>query len=350
MEASEGLGEVVFTTNHTGYQEVLTDPSFAGQLVVMTAPMIGNYGTSPEDEQSRRTWVAGFVVRRLSSVAPRAREPLPAYLRRHGIPTLIGADTRAVTRHIREAGAMRAGIFSAAVDEGEALEHVQAQPSMSGLDLASAVSVPESYTLRGPDAAAGLVICIDYGVKRRSLELLQRAGYSVTVVPAGTPPEEVLDARPAGVFISNGPGDPGAVPGAAEKIRALSDAGLPIFGICLGLQLIARAFGGRTYKLPYGHRGGNHPVANLQTGAVEITSQNHGFAVCSSGQGVDGAPDLRVTHLNLNDGTIEGLAHVSRPVFAVQYHPESAPGPHDSRYLFDRFVAAMHTTASMATG
>lgn len=340
----------MFTTNHTGYQEVLTDPSFAGQIVVMTAPMIGNYGTRPEDAQSRRPWVEGFVVRRLSDAAPRDREPLPAYLKRHEIPTLVGADTRAITRHIREAGAMRAGIFSAAVNESEALSLVLAEPRMAGRDLATAVSTPEPYRLEHPDPAAGLVICLDYGVKRRSVDLIREAGYSVMVVPATTPAQKVLEASPAGVFISNGPGDPEAIPGAAEKIKALSDAGLPIFGICLGLQLVARGFGGRTYKLRYGHRGGNHPVQNLDTGAVEITSQNHGFAVRARREMLDGAPDLRVTHRNLNDGTIEGIAHVSRPAFAVQYHPESAPGPHDSRYLFDQFVSAMHTTASATTG
>lgn len=343
------MGEVVFTTNHTGYQEVLTDPSFAGQIVVMTAPMIGNYGTRPEDAQSRRPWVAGFVVKRLSDSAPRGREPLPAYLARHQIPTLVGTDTRAITRHIREAGAMRAGLFPAALDEAEALSRVIAQPPMTGRDLATAVSAPEPRRLEHPDAQ-GCVICLDYGVKRRSLDLIREAGYSVLVVPAATSTHKLLEARPSGVFVSNGPGDPEAVAGAAEKVRALSDAGLPIFGICLGLQLVARAFGGRTYKLPYGHRGGNHPVKNLDTGGVEITSQNHGFAVRATGEVLDDAPDLRVTHLNLNDGTIEGIAHISRPVFAVQYHPESAPGPHDSRYLFDQFISAMHTTASMATG
>lgn len=348
-DPAEGLGEVVFTTNHTGYQEVLTDPSFAGQIVVMTAPMIGNYGTRPEDAQSRRPWVAGFVVKTLSDAAPRGRKPLPTYLEDHTIPTLVGADTRAITRHIREAGAMRAGIFPAALDESVALSRVMAEPPMTGRDLATTVSSPEPYRLERP-GSHGCVVCLDYGVKQRSLDLIREAGYSVLVVPAATSTSELLEARPSGIFVSNGPGDPEAVPGAAEKIRALSEAGLPIFGICLGLQLVARAFGGRTYKLPYGHRGGNHPVRNLDTGAVEITSQNHGFAVCANGDTLDGAPDLRVTHLNLNDGTIEGIAHASRPVFAVQYHPESAPGPHDSRYLFDQFISAMRTTARTATG
>lgn len=345
-----GLGEAVFTTNHTGYQEVLTDPSFAGQIVVMTAPMVGNYGTRHEDAQSRRSWVAGFVVRRLSDGSPCGREPLRAYLGRHEIPTLVGADTRAITRHIREAGAMRAGIFRASVPRAVASSRVASEPAMAGRDLATAVTTPEAYELDPPGATNGRVVCLDYGVKRRSLDLIREAGYSVLVMPASTALADVLAAGPAGLFVSNGPGDPDAVPDAPEKIRSVSDAGVPVFGICLGLQLIAKAFGGRTFKLPYGHRGGNHPVVKLDTGTVEITSQNHGFAVLGSSETVDGAAELRVSHVNLNDGTIEGLTHRSRAVFAVQYHPESAPGPHDSRYLFDRFAEAMRTTASTATG
>ncbi len=221
---------------------------------------------------------------------------------------------------------------------------------MVGRDLASAVTTPEAYELDPPGATNGRVVCLDYGVKRRSLDLIREAGYSVLVMPASTALADVLAAGPAGLFVSNGPGDPDAVPDAPEKIRSVSDAGVPVFGICLGLQLIAKAFGGRTFKLPYGHRGGNHPVVKLDTGTVEITSQNHGFAVLGSSETVDGAAELRVSHVNLNDGTIEGLTHGSRAVFAVQYHPESAPGPHDSRYLFDRFAEAMRTTASTATG
>ena len=344
------MGEAVFTTNHTGYQEVLTDPSFAGQIVVMTAPMVGNYGTHREDTQSRRLWIAGFVVRRHSDGAPGGREPLRAYLGRHEIPTLVGADTRAITRHIREAGAMRAGIFPASVPREVASSRVESEPAMAGRDLATAVTTPEAYELDPPGATNGRVVCLDYGVKRRSLDLIREAGYSVLVMPASAAVSDVLAAGPAGLFVSNGPGDPDAVPDAPEKIRSVSDAGVPVFGICLGLQLIAKAFGGRTFKLPYGHRGGNHPVVKLDTGTVEITSQNHGFAVLGSSESVDGAAELRVSHVNLNDGTIEGLTHRSRAVFAVQYHPESAPGPHDSRYLFDRFAEVMHTTASAATG
>lgn len=339
-----GRGEVVFTTVHAGYQEVLTDPSFAGQIVVMTAPEMGVYGVRPGDAQSRRPWVAGFVVRHLSASAPSASgssEDLAAYLAAHRIPTLVEVDTRAITRRIREVGAMRAAVAPADLPAEEAMERLLVEPAMLGRDLATGVSAPEPYEVEPEGAERGLVLCLDYGVKRRSLELIRSEGFRVRVLPAGTPPEEMLAVEASGLFVSNGPGDPEAVPGAVARIRALSDSGLPVFGICLGHQLIARAFGGRNFKLPYGHRGGNHPVKNLETGSVEITSQNHGFAVAEGEDGMAGAPALRITHRNLNDGTIEGLAHRERPVFAVQYHPESAPGPHDSRYLFQKFVDAM---------
>lgn len=341
----ESTGEAVFTTVMTGYQEVLTDPSFAAQIVVMTAPMQGVYGVRDADVQSRRPWVSGFVVRHLSDRigSTPSDDTLPGYLREHSIPTLVGVDTRAVTRHIRDAGAMGAIIAHDGISEARARERLASEPSMSGRDLASTVSTPEPYEFgaQADGVEKGLVLCLDYGVKTRTLDLFRWAGYRVRVVPCSTPVEELTSAGANGVFVSNGPGDPEAVPGAVDRIRALSDAGLPLFGICLGHQLIARAFGGRNYKLPYGHRGGNHPVLNYATGAVEITSQNHGFAVEESDGVIVGAPDLEVTHRNLNDGTVEGLRHRERPVFAVQYHPESAPGPHDSRYLFDRFVEGM---------
>jgi len=338
-------GEAVFTTVMTGYQEVLTDPSFASQIVVMTAPMQGVYGVRDADEQSSRPWVSGFVVRHLSNLigSMPSDDNLPGYLMRHAIPTLVGADTRAITRHIRDAGAMGAIITHDGVPEARARERLEAEPSMAGRDLASTVSTAEPYELDslGDGHEKGLVLCLDYGVKTRSLDLFRRAGYRVRVVPCGTPAAVLTSTGMDGVFVSNGPGDPEAVPGAVDRIRALSDAGIPLFGICLGHQLIARAFGGRNYKLPYGHRGGNHPVLNYATGAVEITSQNHGFAVEERDGEIAGAPSLEVTHRNLNDGTVEGVLHRDRPVFAVQYHPESAPGPHDSRYLFERFVDAM---------
>ena len=347
-----GVGEVAFTTNLTGYQEVLTDPSFAGQIVIMTAPMIGNYGVTELDAQSRRPWVAGFVVRELAAAGRswRAEESLPDYLSRHGIPALVGVDTRAVTRHVRELGAMRALIMPGDWSVEKGLERIRAEPMMQGRDLATGVSTPDPYEIEAHGEEQGVVVCLDYGVKRRSLQLIADSGFRVRVEPASFSVEEILAGEPAGIFISNGPGDPEAIAGAAEKIRSLIEAGLPVFGICLGCQLLARSFGGRTWKLPYGHRGGNHPVRNLYTGAVEITSQNHGFAIEGDGEGVAGAPDLRVTHRNLNDGTIEGVAHEELPVFAVQYHPEAAPGPHDSRYLFDRFVEAISASTDSATG
>jgi carbamoyl-phosphate synthase small subunit len=347
-----GTGELVFTTNLAGYQEVLTDPSFAGQTVVMTAPMIGNYGVTPVDAQAEKPWVAGFIVRALSRVSSgwRATSGLDSYLADHGISVLVGADTRAITRHIRERGAMRSIIAPATLAVDEATERLEAHPRMEGLDLATVVSTSKPYVVESQGEERGLVVCLDYGVKLRSLQLIAAEGYRVQVLPAGTAPAEIVASRPSGVFISNGPGDPAAVPHAAETIRAVSDAGVPVFGICLGCQLVARAFGGRTFKLAYGHRGGNHPVRNLKTGAVEITSQNHGFAIAEKDGVAEGAADLMVTHRNLNDGTVEGLSHVSRAVFAVQYHPEAAPGPHDSRYLFQRFVDSMGATSSVATG
>ena len=355
--SARAAGELVFTTNMTGYQEVLTDPSFAGQIVVMTAPMMGNYGVTIDDSQSHRAWAAGFVVRELRSTSHnwRAGGSLPEYLAEQGIAALEGIDTRAVTRHIRSLGAMRAMILEAEADRDEARRRLEAEPSMLGRDLATEVSTGEPYVVEPQGDAlrgrpAGDVVCLDLGVKRRSLELIAREGFRVVVVPGTTPATEILERDPVGVFVSNGPGDPGAVPGVAGAIVEIAEAGIPVFGICLGCQLIARAFGGDTYKLPYGHRGGNHPVRNLETGAIEITSQNHGFAVRGDGSTVEGASTLRVTHVNLNDGTIEGLRDNERPIFAVQYHPEAAPGPHDSRYLFERFVEAIDATATMTTG
>jgi carbamoyl-phosphate synthase small subunit len=337
------FGEVVFNTSMTGYQEVLTDPSYTGQLVAMTYPLIGNYGANPEDQESARPQVAGFVIHE----APprhsnwRARESLDDYLKRHGIVAVCGIDTRALTRHIRSAGAMR-GAIAPASEAGDALlERIRAQPSMAGLDLADEVSTPERYVVAAAGDTRFRVLAYDFGVKSHSLQLLAQRGCEVTVIPSSTPAEEIVAAGADGLFISNGPGDPEAVPHALDSIRALAGHDTPVFGICLGHQLIARAFGAHTYKLLYGHRGGNHPVRRLADGAVEITAQNHGFAVQGDESGIPGAPELKVTHVNLNDGTIEGLEHMTQPVFSVQYHPESAPGPHDSRYLFDRFVDEM---------
>jgi carbamoyl-phosphate synthase small subunit len=339
-----GIGEAVFNTSMSGYQEVLTDPSYAGQIITMTYPLIGNYGVNAEDAESAGVQVAGFVVREMATMYSnwRATLSLPEYLEQAGIPALTGVDTRAVTRHLRERGAMGAAIAPADVPVADTLARITSHPPMSGLDLATSVSTQASYRTNATGSRRFHVIAYDFVIKRNSQRLLSDAGCEITTVPASTTPAEILALEPDGLFISNGPGDPEAVPHALETIRTLAQRRIPIVGICLGHQLIARAFGGRTYKLLYGHRAGNHPVKRVADNVVEITAQNHGFAVRREGdEGVEGAPDLRVTHVNLNDDTMEGLEHRDYPVFSVQYHPEAAPGPHDSRYLFDRFVAEM---------
>ncbi|HEU5210877.1 MAG TPA: glutamine-hydrolyzing carbamoyl-phosphate synthase small subunit [Longimicrobiales bacterium] len=338
------LGEAVFNTSMTGYQEVLTDPSYAGQIVTMTYPLIGNYGVNQEDEESRAVQVAGFIVREVAEAWSnwRGTRSLDDYLGAAGVVGLTGVDTRALTIHLRSAGAMRAGIAPASVDESDLREKILAHPRMEGLDLTCGVSTPEPYEIAAQGPERFHVLAYDLGVKRNSLELLADRGARVTTLPSGTPPEAVLEMEPDGFFVSNGPGDPDAVGQALDTIRRLAERGVPVFGICLGHQLIARAYGGQTYKLLYGHRAGNHPVRRLSDGAIEITAQNHGFAVRREGDdGVQGAPALRMTHLNLNDQTMEGLEHRELPVFSVQYHPEAAPGPHDSLYLFDQFAEAM---------
>ena len=342
------VAEVVFTTGMSGYQETFTDPSFRGQIVVMTAPMIGNYGVNSEDAESAAPQVAGVVVRELSIPYSnwRAEEGLEPWLRRSQVTIISEVDTRRLTRHLRTVGVMR-GLIGAGVEPTAAhREQLAACPSMAGLDLASRVSTKERYLWGSKDAPVHIV-AYDYGIKRNILRMFEERGCRITVVPSTTSAKEVLAEKPDGVFLSNGPGDPEAVTYAPGAIKEIADAGLPIFGICLGHQLLGITFGGRTKKLPYGHRGGNHPVKDLAGGDVLITSQNHGFAVEGGADGVPGAPELQVTHLNLNDGTVEGLRHRSRPIFGVQYHPEAAPGPHDAMPHFDEFLAAIgaHATA-----
>ncbi len=347
------VGEVAFNTSMTGYQEILTDPSYASQLVAMTYPLVGNYGINVQDSESGGAQVAGFVVREASRIHSswRGEVSLEDYLRDRGIVAIAHVDTRALTRHIRSAGAMRGAIAPASMSEEDVMERIRLHPRMEGLDLASLVSAGRGYEIPAVGSERFHVLALDLGIKTNSLRLLAEKGCRVTVLPSGTLTEDVLGENPSGLFVSNGPGDPAAVGTAQEAVLRLSEAGTPVFGICLGHQLIARAFGGRTYKLLFGHHGGNHPVRNLDGGPVEITAQNHGFAVVMDEEGeIPGAPDLRVTHLNLYDGTVEGLAHRTRPVFSVQYHPEGAPGPHDSRYLFDRFMRLMENRLPVGEG
>jgi carbamoyl-phosphate synthase small subunit len=333
---------VVFTTNMTGYQEVFTDPSYRGQIVVMTAPMIGNYGINQEDPESAVPQVAGVIVRELSTHASnwRASGDLIGWFASAQIPILEDVDTRRLTRHLRSVGVMRGVLGVGAEPSAEDVAALESCPSMEGLDLASRVSTREPYTW-GDAKAPWHIVAYDYGIKRNILRLFADQGCRVTVVPADTPAEAALELKPHGVFLSNGPGDPAAVAYAPPIIRKIADTGMPILGICLGHQLLGLTYGGRTEKMAYGHRGGNHPVRALATGSVLITSQNHGFAVAGGNGGVADAPALEVTHVNLNDGTVEGLRHRELPIFAVQYHPEAAPGPHDARPAFSQFMDAV---------
>jgi carbamoyl-phosphate synthase small subunit len=335
---------VVFNTCMSGYQEILTDPSYTGQLVTMTYPLIGNYGVNATDREAPLPQVAGFIVREASRVHSswRSEGGLADYLERHRVTGIADVDTRALTRHLRTHGAMRGAIAPRDLPVDEVLKRIEAQPRMEGLDLACGVSTAEPYVVPAVGWERFHVLAYDFGVKAHSPKLLAERGCRVTVIPAGTRVEDILSDPPSGLFVSNGPGDPAAVERAQGAILGLAERDVPVFGICLGHQLISRAFGASTYKLPFGHHGGNHPVKHLDDQTVEITSQNHGFAVeAGEGDQVPGASGLRVTHVNLYDGTVEGVAHREYPVFAVQYHPEAAPGPHDSRYLFDRFIDLM---------
>ncbi len=324
-------GELVFNTVMCGYQEVITDPSYAGQVIASTYPHIGNYGVAPDDDESRQPWCRGIVVRDLASRPSnwRAVESLGEFLDRHGVPGIAGVDTRRLTRHIREAGALPCAFGPA--DEQTLLAAAQGEPGTEGIDLATAVSTPQPYCVGdGPLH----VVAYDFGLKRAMLRQLG-AMARVDVVPATTPAEEVLADRPDGVLLSNGPGDPAALGYAVDIIAGLLGQ-VPVFGICLGHQLLATALGGSTYKLTFGHHGGNHPVRRLESDAVEITSQNHNYAVA------DGSvPGADVTHVNLNDGVVEGLRSRELAAFGVQYHPEAGPGPHDAGYLFEEFRLLM---------
>ncbi len=354
-------GEVCFNTSMTGYQEILTDPSYKGQIVTMTYPHIGNYGVNPLDVESWQPHVAGFVVRELSPVVSnwRAHQDLATYLEAHGIPGIAGVDTRALTKKLRVRGVLNGLISTEGLSEEEAVARARAWPGLVGVDYVREVTHPRAFDWDTDDRQSGQfrlaygsgpegqrpappaslppadipIVAYDFGVKYNILRRLRQHGFRVRVVPAHTPTEEALRTKPAGVFLSNGPGDPAALSYAVAAVAELIRKGLPIFGICLGHQILGLALGGRTFKLKFGHRGANQPVKDFETGRVEITSQNHGFAVDADSL----PPEVSVNRINLNDQTVEGFRHKSRPLFCVQYHPEASPGPHDSTPLFAEF-------------
>jgi len=353
-------GEVCFNTSMTGYQEILTDPSYKGQIVTMTCPLIGNCGVNEQDVESWGPHVAGFVVRELSPCVSnwRADRSLPEYLERNRIPAIQGLDTRSLTKKLRVRGALNGLISTEGLSEDEAVAQAKAWPGLIGVDYVQQVTHAQPFVwdendeqsgcfhlVRGPDAANACqvreplpvadipIVAYDFGMKYNILRRLRQCGFRVQVVPAATPAAAALQYKPAGLFLSNGPGDPAALPYATSAVRGLIETGLPIFGICLGQQILGLALGGKTFKLKFGHRGANHPVKDIETGRIEITSQNHGFAVDPESL----PSDVCVNRINLNDGTVEGFYHKTKPIFCVQYHPEASPGPHDSAPLFDAF-------------
>jgi len=330
---------MVFNTSMSGYQEVLTDPSYAGQIVCMTYPLIGNYGVNDQDTESARPWVEGFVVREYSRVASnwRSEEPLGEYLKRWNIVAIDHLDTRALVRHIRDKGAMRACLSTSDSNADSVIAKARHSPPMENRELASVVTTNQPYEFPPVGEARFHVVCYDFGVKTNSLRELSQAGCRVTVVPASTPADEVLAMKPDGIFLSNGPGDPASMTREVEEVKRVAQSGTPTFGICFGHQLLGRAFGGQTFKLMFGHRGGNQPVKDFSDGHVEITSHNHGFAVKADTL----PPDVEVTHINLNDQCVEGIRHKTLPIISVQYHPEAAPGPHDAAHHFQRFIDLM---------
>jgi carbamoyl-phosphate synthase small subunit len=349
---AERTGEVVFNTAITGYQEIFTDPSYSGQIVVLTNPQIGNYGANQSDNEAARPYIEGLVVREFSLLASnwRSDETAQEFLTENGVPVIAGIDTRALVRHLRSRGVMRGVLSAIPTDSATLVDRARSSPSMTGLDLATRVSTPESYQWIKPaepcspsdleaDPASPRfhVVAYDFGIKHNILRRLVSVGCRVTVVPAATSADDTLALKPDGVFLSNGPGDPEPLTHPAAQVRKLIGH-VPIFGICLGHQILGLALGAKTYKLKFGHRGANHPVLNKITGKVEITSHNHGFAVDPDSLNLN---EVEITHSNLNDETLEGFRHRNHPVFCVQYHPEAAPGPHDSRYLFEDFVTLM---------
>ena len=347
--AGEAVGEIVFNTSMSGYQEILTDPSYTGQMVTMTYPLIGNYGVNAEDMESLGVHPRAFLMREYQATPSnfRSRGTLAEFLQKYNVLGIEGLDTRMLTRIIRNQGAMKAIISTQDLDEASLVKRAQQWPGLVGRDMVARVTAESAYgwTADGPEQGAGFpdpaakkfnVVAFDFGIKFNQLRILTDKGCSVQVVPATTTAEEVLALNPDGIFLSNGPGDPAGVDGVIENIRSLLGK-KPIFGICLGHQILGLAYGGSTFKLKFGHRGGNQPVKDLQTGRVEITSQNHGFCVDPGSL----PASVEVTHINLNDNSLEGMRHTEFPAFSVQYHPEHAPGPHDAMYLFDRFIESM---------